>query len=153
MITIEINDAEITAALTRLAAKLTDMTPIMEQIGRGLVTSTKDRFGKGISPDGTAWTPNSAVTLARKKGKPPLFGNSPVAAGLNAQIFAETGKDFVEVGSTKVYAAMMQFGGTKSAFPHLWGDIPARPFLGLSDDDREEIMDIISDALGAALGD
>ncbi|MFK3602796.1 hypothetical protein [Pseudomonas sp. AP19] len=32
------------------------------------------------------------------------------------------------VGSDKPYAAMMQFGGGAD-FPHLWGDIPARPFL------------------------
>ncbi|MNT61306.1 hypothetical protein D3C72_1989410 [compost metagenome] len=24
---------------------------------------------------------------------------------------------------------MMHFGGDKSEFPHLWGDIPSRPFL------------------------
>ena len=33
------------------------------------------------------------------------------------------------VGSNKPYAAMMHFGGDKSDFPHLWGDIPGRPFL------------------------
>lgn len=153
MIQIEINEAAISSALSQLAARLTDMTPIMQDIGEGLVASTKDRFAKGVAPDGTAWAPNTAATLARKKGTRPLFGNTPVAAGLNAQIFAEAGRDFVEVGSNKVYAAMMQFGGTKEAFPHLWGDIPARPFLGVSTDDEAEILDIISEALGAALGD
>jgi phage gpG-like protein len=33
---------------------------------------------------------------------------------------------------------MQQFGGTKAEFPNLWGDIPPRPFLGLSIED--EIM-------------
>lgn len=46
---------------------------------------------------------------------------------------------------------MMQFGGTKAAFPHLWGDIPARPFLGLSTQDESDILDTISEALAAAL--
>jgi phage gpG-like protein len=45
-----------------------------------------------------------------------------------------------------VYAAMQQFGGTKAEFPHLWGDIPERPFLGVSDDEKE-ILEIISDYL------
>jgi phage gpG-like protein len=27
---------------------------------------------------------------------------------------------------------MMNFGGTKAQFPHLWGDIPARPFMPIS---------------------
>lgn len=33
------------------------------------------------------------------------------------------------VVSNKPYAAMMRFGGDKSEFPHLWGDIPGRPWL------------------------
>ena len=33
------------------------------------------------------------------------------------------------VNSSMDYAAMQQFGGKKSMFPQLWGDIPARPFL------------------------
>jgi phage gpG-like protein len=38
------------------------------------------------------------------------------------------------VGSSMIYAAMQQFGGTKSQFPNLWGDIPARPFLPITPD-------------------
>jgi len=34
--------------------------------------------------------------------------------------------------------------------PIPWGDIPARPFLGLSDEDRSGILDIVSEALAAA---
>ena len=45
------------------------------------------------------------------------------------------------------YAAMQQFGGIKSEFPHLWGDIPARPFLGVSESDAEEILAIVHDYL------
>jgi len=46
------------------------------------------------------------------------------------------GKDAVEIGTNLPYGAMQQFGGTKAEFPHLWGDIPERPFLGLSKDDE-----------------
>ena len=34
---------------------------------------------------------------------------------------------------------MQQFGGRKAHWPHLWGDIPARPFIGLSDKDVDNI--------------
>jgi phage gpG-like protein len=40
---------------------------------------------------------------------------------------------------------MQQFGGTKNEFPFLWGDIPARPFLGISNDDEKAILSIIED--------
>lgn len=168
MIKIEINDAAITAALAELAAKLTDMTPIMQDIGEGLTASTKDRFAKGVAPDGTAWAKNSPVTLARKKDTRPLFGSTPAGAALHSQIFYEAGQDYVEVGSNKVYAAVQQFGAEKGAFgafigkdklgrDHFhsipWGDIPARPFLGVSEDDETEILESIRGALSGFVGD
>lgn len=32
-------------------------------------------------------------------------------------------------------------------FPNLWGDIPARPFLGLSPSDEQGILDIVEEFL------
>lgn len=42
-----------------------------------------------------------------------------------------SGNDFAGVGVSRTipYAAMQQFGGKKSQFPKLWGDIPARPYI------------------------
>ena len=149
MITIKIKDDEITAALTRLSVHLADLRPVMDDIGEYLVKSTKDRFGKGVSPDGVPWAPKSPVTLAaygaRKSNRidtRPLFGPSNQ---LNNQIFHEATSNSVEVGSDRVYAAMMQFGGTKAQFPNLWGNIPARPFLGISPKDETNIVAILSE--------
>jgi phage gpG-like protein len=56
------------------------------------------------------------------------------------------------VGSTMKYAAMQQFGGKKSQFPHLWGDIPARPFLPITPsgtlypDEKDKILAALRDA-------
>jgi len=33
--------------------------------------------------------------------------------------------------------------GTKEEFPNLWGDIPGRPFLGISEQDKSDILAII----------
>ncbi|WP_409934431.1 phage virion morphogenesis protein [Tepidimonas sp.] len=35
------------------------------------------------------------------------------------------------------------FGATKRGGKIPWGDVPARPFMGISDDDRSAILDII----------
>ena len=51
------------------------------------------------------------------------------------------------IGSNAVQAAMMHFGGTRSEHPNLWGDIPARPFLGLSDQDRSNIVEVVHEWL------
>ncbi len=145
MITIELKDDAVSLGLAELEGLLSDLTPVMLDIAEYLVKSTKDRFAAGTSPEGVKWAPKSATTLARAPGKTrPLFGESNT---LNTNIFPSHGADFAEVGSTPVYAAMMQFGGTKSAFPHLWGNIPARPFLGASDDDRTAVLEIIAEHL------
>ncbi|XHF36319.1 hypothetical protein OXH62_27025 [Pseudomonas chlororaphis] len=41
------------------------------------------------------------------------------------------------VSSNKPYAAITHFGGDKTEFPRLWGEIPSRPFLPM---DTEEVI-------------
>lgn len=148
MYTIELKADAVTGGLNRAAAALDDMTALMQDIGEILVASTKARFPLGEAPDGSKWAANSPVTLARKTGSRPLFGATGL---LSSQIFHEAGSSQVEVGSNLVQAAMMQFGGTKAQFPHLWGDIPARPFLGISAEDEENILGAIGDYLAEAM--
>lgn len=147
--------------LRDLEKRLGDLRPVMPEIGETLVESTKQRFSAAEAPDGTPWTPNSVTTLqaysslfARNKNgtlksagvralgaKKPLTGETrALATTINYQVLdAHT----VAIGSPQVYAATQQFGGTKAQFPHLWGDIPARPFLGVSDADDTAIKDLV----------
>ncbi len=150
MITIELKSDAVTPALERAAAVLADTAPVMAEIAEYLVVSTKRRFPTGKAPSGAPWAAKSPVTLARQGGKAdarPLFGPSKM---LNAQIFPGSGPGFAEVASDRGYAAMMQFGGTKAQFPHLWGDIPARPFLGFSEEDEQNIVRLIGAEIAAA---
>lgn len=158
MIEIEINEDEITAALARVEAALTDMTSLMSMLGEILKASTDRRFIEGQAPDGSIWAPKSATTIAtyKRRGDPvssrPLIGPTKV---LSSTIFYEAGPDFVSINSNPIQAAVMQFGAAKGAFgttargaPIPWGDIPARPFLGVSDEDRASIADQVSEWLG-----
>ncbi len=163
MITIEIKDDAIAEALARVAAALTDMRPVMDDMGEYLVRSTKQRFPEGIAPDGTPWAPKSPATIEayQRRGDPvsfrPLIG--PTRA-LSTTISHEAGSDFVRWGSNRIQAAVMQFGAAKGAFgrmangsPIPWGAIPARPFLGLSEQDRTAVLDIVEEWLdGVAAG-
>ena len=158
MITIEINDALISAALASAISQLGDMTNVMEQVALTMRDQTKDRFGEHQAPDGTPWAARSAATLAAYDRRAKKVGGLGAWGGilryggqLSGNIASASGPDFAEVTSPEPYAAMMQFGGTKAAFPHLWGDIPARPFFGLSDENETDILDTISEALAAAL--
>jgi phage virion morphogenesis protein len=155
MFAVELKLDEVTAVLSKAVAAMEDLTPVMQSIGEILVDSTKQRFGTGASPEGVKWVPKSQTTLtaygARKSNRidvRPLFGPS---GALSNQIFAEPERDQVAVGSPMIYAAMMQFGGQKSAYPHLWGNIPARPFLGISPTDSTNIVAEIEEWLGNLL--
>jgi phage virion morphogenesis protein len=152
MIRIRLDDGEVTAAFGRAAAALGDLTPLMTEVGEYLVDATQRRLRAGTAPDGSAWAPRSSATLAayaRRRIRPrggPLW----TSGVLEQTIARQAGPASVEVGSDRIYAALMQFGGTKAAFPHLWGDIPARPFLGLSAGDREAILEMAADFLAGA---
>ena len=136
-------------ALSDLARSLTDMKPALKAIGESLVESTKQRFVDSKGPDGVKWKPNKPSTLARKKSRKPLIGESLM---LSEQIHYDViANDTLIVGSSMEYAAMQQFGGTKAEFPNLWGDIPARPFLGISDADQAMIEETIREHLESAL--
>lgn len=148
MITLDLNTAELTQALRHLEQAAVRLTPVFDDIGQHLVNTTRRRFEDGEGPDGAPWAENSAATLASKAGAKPLVGES---RGLSTEIHSETGPRSVMVGSNKEYAAMQHFGGQRRRFPHLWGDIPARPFVGLSTEDEQEVQSLLLDHLQGAV--
>ena len=82
----------------------------------------------------------SAKGAAVIAGKRPLLGESlALSGGIDYHVEGNT----LVVGSPMEYAAMQQFGGKKGDFPHLWGDIPARPFLGVSAEDEQAILAVL----------
>lgn len=152
---------EITEALTRLSAALSDMKPAYEEIGQILTRSTKKRFGDGIAPDGSRWAPKSKTTLEKYGARSsnridvrPLFGPS---GALSSQIFYEAGPDSLQWGSPMIYAGTQHFGAGQGAFgrssrggPIPWGTIPARPFLGLSPEDATNVTEALAEWLERA---
>ncbi|MFB1489650.1 MULTISPECIES: phage virion morphogenesis protein [unclassified Thiocapsa] len=156
-ITIDLDDAALQATLSRLAASVADPSPALSEIGEHLLKTTKARFGQTQkrAPDGTPWARNSETTIARKRRDNPLYQTGMLQGQMRWQL-ADGGRA-VEVGSNRIYATVQQFGQPKGASgrtkrggPIPWGDIPARPFLCVSADDRAAIADILSDYLSGA---
>lgn len=153
MITIDINDDVARAAFRRLAEQLDDMTPAMRDIAEMLRVSTRDRMLAGTTPDGAPFAPRSQTTLDHYAAMtPPLVprgGPLDRTGTLIDNIHADAGSGHVLVGSNAIQAAVMHFGaGARSLGPRSpWGDIPARPFLGLSESDRTGIVDIVREWL------
>lgn len=170
MITIELNDEALQEGLARLTGLMSDLSPVMKDLGELLMLSTKERFPQGVAPDGTPWAPKAAATIERylsrgdRADSRPLFGPS---GALAEEIFYDAGPDQVEIGSNRIYAAVMQFGAAKGAFgPYAgvdkkgrrysgtapWGNIPARPFLGLSDEDEVNLVATVEEWLARVAG-
>lgn len=155
---IEIEDRGVRAALQRAIVATGDVSPALVEIGEYLTETTKRRFDSSTAPDGTRWAANRLATLAlygnrfsnRRRaaavsGKKPLIGESrSLSTTVAYQVIGQT----LEVGSPMIYAGVQQFGAKARQFGRApWGDITARPFLGLSADDTATVLDILSDHL------
>lgn len=172
MLDIQILTGSADQALQGLLTAMDNMEPALREIGEELTDSTRQRFVSTQAPDGTPWAPNSATTLERygltfgkslrkkdgtlnAKGEKRLASKKPLTGEtrmLGERIdYLLSQPDAVTIGSPMVYAAMQHYGGTKAEFPHLWGDIPARPIFGLSQADEVTVDDILVRYLQAPL--
>ena len=151
-ITITIDDRAVRAALERLAQRAGHLAPALAEIGEVLVQSTQDRFASESGPDGQRWAENRPSTLARKRNRHILTEGGYLGDLIHYQLL--DGGRGLAVGSDREYAAVQQFGQPKGASgtnrrgaPIPWGDIPPRPFLGLSGEDRDRVLEILADYL------
>lgn len=150
MLSFQIEDDLVLDALSKVLSQIDNPRPLLMEIGEDLAESTKMRFATSTAPDGNPWAKNSEATIGIYDGlfandvrgnKKPLVGETHrLANDIAWQLY---GEDSVVIGSPMPYASMQQFGGTKAQWPHLWGDIPARPYLGVSDDDHQTILDLM----------
>lgn len=139
--TVELSADTIGPALAGLVARGEDLTPAMDAIGSALVTSTLLRFERGQDPEGTPWLPSQR---ALETG-----GQTLIKTGrLRDSITHRATADSVVVGTNLVYAAIHQLGGQAGRGRRT--RIPARPYLGVSADDRDEILGTLADFIAGA---
>ncbi len=169
MITLEFNDDALDPALARLQAALADPSEVMRDLAELWLASTQDRMLEGVDAEGTPFAPRSQVTIDRYLAEGLSYGKPLHQSGdMRLGLATDAGPDYVRIGSNAIQAAVMQFGASQGQFgAHIgkdklgrdhfhtipWGDIPARPFLGFSEDDRTAFIAEIEEWLeGAATG-
>lgn len=141
------------AAVRRAAGQAAQPRGLWDNIGASLVQSTKVRFERGHDPEGNPWPRSIRVQLGQGAGKTLIDTGT-----LMGSVTHEASDGGVDVGTNVLYAAVHQFGdiitaksaqslhfviGGRDVFVDSV-EIPARPFLGLDDDDEKEIV-IIAD--------
>ena len=142
---------EASGLLLQLETKLGDASPVLTAIGEDMSERIKQRFATANAHDGSSWRPNTQVTImnylkarsgfSAKTGKISAKGQKLAIfkrplQGLNndlaRQIVPVVKNNVLSVVNTMAYAAMQHYGGQKSQFPKLWGDIPSRRFMPLT---------------------
>lgn len=123
---------------------------LLDLLGRQIQQQTRDRIeDEKTAPDGGPWKPN-------RSGTPTLYREG----NLSRSIEYEPAGSTVAVGSSLIYARIHQLGGeirpvTARALHFKGRDgsdvfagsvtIPARPYLGLSDENRQDILEATVD--------
>ena len=118
------------------------LAPTLRTIGEHMLDTTRARFDTQTTPDGAPWAPLDPRTARRKKKNADKILTEE--GELRGSLAYRVGSDELLVGSPEKYAATHQFGDASR-------NIAARPFLGLSADDRAEIERIARDRLAKAL--
>ena len=157
---LDIEDGEVLGTLQRLIALGRNPEPALREVASLGEASTRMRFRLEVGPDGQRWKA-SIRSLA-------MGGKTLTKDGhLSGSVTSNAGKDFAEWGVNRIYAAIHQFGGiirakTAAALKFMIPGagfrvvkavrMPARPYLGVNDDDRSDILDVFERHIGSASG-
>ncbi|KPU84961.1 hypothetical protein JI58_00505 [Marinosulfonomonas sp. PRT-SC04] len=141
------------AAIARLTDP--DKHELMDVVGRMIQLQTRQRLASDkTAPDGTPWQDNYSKSST-------LYASGT----LHDSIDYHSTSDEVVIGSPLIYAAIHHFGGVikpknGKALAFSSGGksyvvksvtIPARPYLGLSVNNRDEIESIVAEFIGQVL--
>lgn len=137
-----------------------DRRSINAALAQGVRESTLERFRQGKSPDGRRWKSSKRAILEGGK-------TLVKTAQLRNSIHARSDASGFAVGTNAKHAATHQFGepgriirarrkkvlrfqynGKWVSKKQVCVKIPARPFLGLSDEDMQEMKATVEDFIG-----
>lgn len=122
----------------RLKHNAEDFSAVGQLIAELLKKSTNQRFLEDRDPDGKSWEALKPATISAKtkKGYAPRILQSSNTLFKSFETEATAQAIIVKTGVK--YAGAHQFGNPKN-------NLPQRAFLGVSDDDRTAIYDLLAD--------
>lgn len=171
MIRIEVNidDDQLMDGLATLARQGEDASPIMRGLAGVMRSAAEDAFDLEHDPvTGAAWPPLNAA-YKKKRYEDGYTGKILSRTGkMQQHLSVRHGKDFALVGVSAPYAAAHQFGArtrahiirasakralsfygrngrlvVRKAVRHPGSRIPPRPFLGVGEDHKDEMRQLI----------
>ena len=165
----EIDDDDWRALAEEVRARAADLRPVMKQAGEYMLLEVDERFRKERGPDGKPWQALAASTLqkqftrgnrsrkrkrrthrrdgqesaafARFAGAKKILQEDGTRGGLRGSITYRAYRAALEHGTNKIYGAIHQLGG-KAGRGHRV-TIPARPYLGYSEENVAVIREMV----------
>lgn len=167
VVAIDLNADRTRNVVLNVARRLDDSARVMDNIGSTLVDLIHLTFRDSVDPYGQPWTPLSPVTIARrrKQSSKPLLDtgrlrNSISYAATRDEVRVFTGTEVIYAATQQFGARKGQYGRTKRGGPIPWGDIPARKFFPLlndqavlPDDWDAELVSLFDSYLGEVIAD
>ena len=136
-IEIKIDNKEVESRLLDLAQRSENLRSLMKNITWIFAYSTEENFKNEGRPD--KWTELSESTIKqRTKNKQWPGMILQVSGQLASSVNTYYDNDSAVIGSNLKYAAIHQLGGQAGRNKSV--EIPARPYLKLTDEDFEEII-------------
>ena len=137
-IEIKIENKEVNSKLLDLAKRGENLRPLMKNIAGILAYSTEENFSNQGRPD--KWVDLAESTKKKRLKQHKWPGQILQVEGkLAASINTEYDDNSAVIGSNLNYAAIHQLGGKAGRKKKV--NIPTRPYLLLTNDDFEEILD------------
>lgn len=152
--------------IAQINRRFQNLRPVMNEIGDIGVMGVRGNFEAQGRP---RWKRHSAATIARRGIGANILIDRGMAGGLLGSIKHKAYDKRVEVSAGKEYAAMQHFGAKKGEFGTVavripahsrsgrpvrahtrqmklpWGNVPARPFMHITEPDRQEMLDALTD--------
>lgn len=140
-IEIKIDNKAVNEKLLELAKRGENLRPLMKNIAGIFASSTEENFKEEGRPD--KWTELAEITKENRKKKDKWPGQILQIEGqLVSSVNTQYDDNSAVIGSNLDYAAIHQLGGKAGRNKKV--EIPARPYLKLTDDDLEEILQQIT---------
>lgn len=135
---------EVTKRLGTLQREMSNLQPVLAEIGNMVGNTADESFENQKSPWGEPWKPNAPATIeeyVRKKGKGQSGKKRSALAAdkqilmveglLRGSISHEADEQSVTVSAGRIYAAIHQFGGKAGRGRSV--TLPARPYFPIKD--------------------
>lgn len=136
-IEIKIDNKAVEEALLKVASKCEDMKPLMKNIAGIMADAVEESFEQEGQPD--KWQELAESTIKHRKKTRHWPGRILQVEGqLATSITTQYDSESAVIGSNQEYAAIHQLGGQAGKGKKV--DIPARPYLNLTEKECSQII-------------